>query len=98
MPILLVKDFDAKGFTVSDEFMTNGDTPVLATNGLIDNPINPATNNPINSDLKNGPQKVFYSQDLNIYVNNGNTYLPGEWYSVEGDPHDPDNWEFLGEW
>ena len=98
MPILLVKDFDAEGFTVSDEFMTNGDTPVLATNGLIDNPINPFTRNPINSDPKNGPQKIFYSQDINIYINNGNTFIPGEWYSVEGDPHDPDNWEFLGEW
>ena len=98
MPILLVKDFDAEGFTVSDEFMTNGDTPVLATNGLIDNPINPFTGNPINSDPKNGPQKIFYSQDINIYINNGNTFIPGEWYSVEGDPHDPDNWEFLGEW
>ena len=98
MPLLLVKDFDAKGFTVSDEFMTNGDTPTIATSGLIEDPINPFTKNPINSDLKNGPQTVFYSQILSLTENNGYTYLPGEWYSVEGDPHDPDNWDFLGEW
>ncbi|WP_034449817.1 membrane protein insertase YidC [Butyrivibrio sp. AE2032] len=98
MPLLLVKDFDATGFTVSEEFMTNGDTPVLATSGLIENPTNPFTHNPIDSQLKNGPQTVFYSQDLDININNGNTFLPGEWYSVEGDPHDPNNWKFLGEW
>ncbi len=98
MPLLLVKDFDATGFTVSEEFMTNGDTPVLATSGLIENPTNPFTHNPIDSHLKNGPQTVFYSQDLDTNINNGNTFLPGEWYSVEGDPHDPDNWKFLGEW
>ena len=97
MPILLVKDFDSTGFTVSDEFMTNADTPALAASGLIDNPTNPFTGNPINSDLKNGPQTVFYSNDLNLYLNNGNTYLPGQWYSLSGDPHDPDNWTFLGE-
>ncbi|MBQ1738965.1 MAG: sulfatase-like hydrolase/transferase, partial [Clostridiales bacterium] len=31
MPLFMVKDFDAKGFTVSDEFMTNADTVTYAT-------------------------------------------------------------------
>ena len=96
MPTLMVKDFDAHGYTVSDEFMTNGDTPVLATSGLIENPVNPFTKNPINSDLKNGPQTVFYTNRWQVDENNGNKFFPGVWYTVEGDPHDPDNWERLG--
>ncbi len=98
MPLLMVKDFDATGFTVSEDFMTNGDTPALATSGLINDPVNPFTGNPINQEAKNGPQTVFFSNEIDVDVNNGNTFLPGSWYSVEGDPHDPENWEHLGEW
>ena len=39
-PVLLVKDFNSTGFTVSEEFMTNADTPYLAFKGIIDNPVN----------------------------------------------------------
>ena len=93
MPLLMVKDFDATGFTVSDEFMTNGDTPSLATAGLIEDPVNPFTKNPISSDAKNGPQNVFFSDEIDLEINNGNTFLPGKWYVLDGDPHDPSNWK-----
>ena len=96
LPLLMVKDFDAHGFTVSDEFMTIGDTPVLATNGLIDNPINPFTRNPINSDLKNGPQTVFYCDIYSPDENTGNAYHEGMWFSFEGDPYKSDSWTYLG--
>jgi len=99
MPLLMVKDFDATGFTVCEDFMTNGDTPVLATEGLIDDPINPFTHNPINSDAKNGPQTVFFSNDFNPDDNIGNnTFSRGIWLSLDGDPHDPDNWTYIGVW
>jgi hypothetical protein len=78
--------------------MTNGDTPSIATSGIIENPENPFTQNPINEDAKNGPQTVFYSDILHIEDNNGNTFLPGSWYSLDGDPHDPENWKYLGDW
>ena len=98
MPLLMVKDFDATGFTVSDDFMTNGDTPVLATSGLIEDPINPFTKNPITSDAKTGPQTVFCSDIINVDENNGNTFLPGPWYVFNGgDIHDPENWAYAGE-
>ena len=93
MPLLMVKDFGATGFTVSEEFMTNGDTPTLATMGLIENPVNPFTNKPINSDAKNGPQTVFFSNEIDLEVNNGNTYLPGRWFVLDGNPHDPSSWK-----
>ncbi len=52
MPLLMVKDFGAKGFTEDYSFMTNADTPTLATKDIIENPVNPATGNPISSDPK----------------------------------------------
>ena len=98
MPLLMVKDFDSEGFTVCEDFMTNGDTPVIATSGLIEDPVNPATGNPITSELKNGPQTVFFSDQWNTYENNGNVFLPGKWYAFDGiDPRDDGSWTFIGE-
>ena len=96
MPLLMVKDFGAKGFTFSEELMTNADTPALATSGLVKDPVNPFTGNPINTNGKNGPQTVFYSDIINVDENNGNTFLPGAWLTVKGNPHDPSNWSPAG--
>ena len=96
LPLLMVKDFNAKGFTTIEEFMTNADTPTLAMNDLINNPVNPFTGKPINSNDKNGPQKVFMS-NKNINDNTGNTFLPGSWYTVSGNPHEKSNWKYIGD-
>ena len=98
MPLLMVKDFDAEGFTVCDDFMTNGDTPIIAASGLIDNPANPITHIPFSSDCKNGPQTIFYSNIINTEENNGTTFLPGSWFVFDGeDIHDPENWTYTGD-
>ena len=98
MPLLMVKDFNATGFTVNKDFMTNADTPTIATSGLINDPTNPFTGNPINSLWKEGPQLILSSDKWNTYINNGNTFLPGKWYRFEGsDPYDPDSWTYVDE-
>ena len=97
-PLLMVKDFDSTGFTVSDEFMTNADTPAIATAGIIQAPQNPFTGHDINSDPKQGKQYVFLSEDFEADYSGSYTFFPGSWYSVEGDPHDSGSWEYLGEW
>lgn len=97
-PLLMVKDFDSTGFTVSDEFMTNADTPAIATAGIIQSPQNPFTGHDINSDPKQGKQYVFLSEDFEADYSGSYTFFPGSWYSVEGDPHDSGSWEYLGEW
>ena len=98
MPLLMVKDFDAKGFTVSDEFMTNGDTPTLATKDVIADPVNPFTGNPINSDPKKGPQKIFFSDFIDSTEVTGNTFPGGSWYLYEGDdPKDIKSWTYEGD-
>lgn len=54
-PVLLVKDFnsDTNGTVkVDDKFMTNADVPYLALKGIVENPVNPFTKNPINENYK----------------------------------------------
>jgi YidC/Oxa1 family membrane protein insertase len=54
-PILLVKDFYAKGEVKTDmSFMTNADVPLLATQGLISSPVNPFTGKELKPDKDNG--------------------------------------------
>ncbi len=97
-PLLLVKDFDAEGFTTSDEFMTNADVPVLAMQGLIDNPVNPFTGNPINSDEKFAhDQIVTMSTVWQINDHPENTFLPSKWGAVSKDLHNRQNWKFYDE-
>ena len=96
LPLLMVKDFGATGFTVSDEFMTNADTPVLATSDLISDPKNPYTGAPISSEKKAGPQLIMSSDCWDVSGNNGTRYLPAYWFLFEGDPYDPECWKYLG--
>ena len=98
MPLLMVKDFNSKGFNVSTDFMTNADTPTLATNGIIDDPVNPFTGKAIDSNANEGPQKIFYSDFIDSTEVSGNTFPPGIWFNYEGDdPKDASNWTYKGE-
>ncbi len=84
-PLLLVKDFDSRGFRVDYRFMTNADTPSLALDGLVADPVNPFTGKPIVTDAKNAEeQHVFYTDAWGTESNNGNTFLPGSWYALTG--------------
>lgn len=102
--LLMVKDFNSTGFTTDHTFMTNADVPVIAMEGIVTDPMNPATGNPINSDLKEGDIYVDYSTDYdglgearwNLEYNDGNTFSyddEGLWFKVvNGDIFDKDNW------
>ena len=66
-PLLIVKDFNSRGeFKTSDEFMTNGDVPLLATKDLIKNPVNPFTH------------KLMTDKDKRkgILIKNDNKWMP----------------------
>lgn len=97
-PLFMVKDFNSTGFNVSDEFMTTGDVPTLATDNVIENPVNPFTGNAINSDAKTAhDQYIFASDQWDVNKNNGNTYLPGDWYTVHDNIFDLNNWSLYAE-
>ena len=94
-PLLMMKDFDSKEFTVSEEFMTNADVPSMAMAQLIENPVNPFTGKAINSDEKYAhDQMISTSTDWDVNENNGNTFLPSGWISVKDDIWNKDNWSF----
>ena len=97
-PLMMVKDFNATGFTVSDTFMTNADVPAISAEGIIEDPVNPFTGNPINSDEKTAhDQFITLSKDYDVGSNNGKAFSSSWWASVHDNIHDRNNWEFLTE-
>ena len=98
-PLLMVKDFDATGYSVSYDFMTNADTPSLAFAGLIDDPVNPFTGNPISMLPKTeDPLYVSDSHSFDILYNDGITFDEGDWYLCSGAPLEMSSWEYAGTW
>jgi hypothetical protein len=96
-PMLLVKDFGATGFTVCDQIMTNAETPFLAFEGIISDPYNPSTGNPLVSRLSEGHFHILYNDDIVAEdVIGRTTYSEGQWYEVDGDVLSPDSWTSLG--
>ena len=93
-PLLMVKDFGATGFTTDETFMTNADVPTIATNGLIENPVNPFTGNPITDADKAQPMHILFT-NWDTSVNNGNTFLPGPWVTVHDNIWETANWQTL---
>ena len=91
-PLLMVKDFNSTGFKTSDEFMTNGDVPTLATEDIIQNPKNPMTGKAITNDVKySEDQYVLSSDEWSTATNNGTQFLPGDWYAVHDNLWDMNN-------
>ena len=98
-PLYLVKDFNADGEIRTDmTFMTIADTPTLATEGLIDDPVNPFTGKAINNDEKTAHDQILTSsgdfdptQLENVYDSKGTC-----WYSVHDNVFDLNNWTNLG--
>lgn len=93
-PLLMVKDFNSNGdFTTSTAFMTNADVPALAAKDVIDNPVNPFTGKAITDEEKTAHRQfITLSNEWDVEINNGNTFLPSAWISVQEDIHNPDNW------
>jgi membrane-anchored protein YejM (alkaline phosphatase superfamily) len=95
-PLLLVKDFNSTGFSVSEEFMTNADVPALALNGVVENPENPFTGKEINFSEKTAhDQYVSLSDEYLTSENDGNCFLPSKWASISENLFDKSAWQIL---
>ncbi len=95
-PLLLVKDYNSSGFSISQDFMTNADTPTLAVRDTIENPVNPFTGKLIsNSEKYSHPQIITTSTNGLININNGNVFdtSDGEWWEVKDNIFDEKNWK-----
>jgi len=85
--LLLVKDFNKNGtLTTDNTFMTHGDVPLIAMEGLIDNPTNPFSGNPIISDKKDGIF-IAISSSLQYSINKD------QWMHVRDNIFDKSNWK-----
>jgi hypothetical protein len=96
-PILMVKDFNAQGApNNSDIFMTNGDVPILALEGIIENPVNPFTKIPLRSDKDNGIVITTIGA-VSTYRHNKNTYNinKNQWLYVKDNIFDSANWKIF---
>ena len=96
-PLLLVKDFNADGFRISNEFMTNGDTPSIALEGIISNPTNPFTGITISNEAKSTERMMItasHNWDWTTGIQNGTTYNTEDapWYSVSDNIFDHTQW------
>ena len=97
-PMFMVKDFNSHGFTVDETFMTNADTPTIAMKGLIADPVNPDTGQPVSDDDKFSRDILIKHTEIwDIKLNNGDDFLPGDWYRLLGhDIFDTKLWEYAG--
>lgn len=95
MPLLMVKDFDASGFSVDESFMTNADTPSIAFKDIVDNPINPFTGQVINADAKSDDiLYVFQTEEEDVQGVTRNEFEAAEWLEVKTeDARIPENWK-----
>ncbi|GHV79750.1 membrane protein [Spirochaetia bacterium] len=98
-PLLLVKDFDAEGNLKTDNtFMSNADVPAIAFAGLIENPVNPFTGNPVNMDMKKDPLYISVTGSIHVTQGSDNVLdVRGDYYVRDGDIYNPANWSKAGE-
>lgn len=92
-PVLLVKDFNQRGLLKTDDtFMTNADTPVIATDGLIENAANPFTGKAFTDTVSK--DKVYITKDHSWAPDRHGKYVftLKDWWSVKDTIFDLSNW------
>lgn len=91
---LMVKDFNADfPLKIDMTFMTNADVPFLATQGSIENPINPFTLHPLTDDEKKEGFVFYVTHRYVPEAHHKNTFiLDDEAWHVEKDLFKPENW------
>ncbi len=94
-PLLMFKDFGESGkLKVSDEFMTNADTPLLLAEGIIDSPVNPFTNKALKADKDNGA--LICTSDTFMPYQNKSKYVftcgENQWLRVKDNIFKSENW------
>lgn len=98
-PLLMVKDFDAKDYSVDNTLMTNADVPVLAMEGLVEHPVNPYSGKEINSDAKQDDTVVIHmpsNEDL-IEDESFTPLYSNVTYIVRDNIFDAENWTRISE-
>ncbi len=94
--MLLYKDFGATDELKTDmTFMTNADVPTLALEGIVENPINPFTGNPVNSEAKADGVYITVDDIFRLHHNKSEyvfTVRDDLWYHVQDNIFIDSNW------
>ena len=94
-PVFMIKDFGSNEYSVSDTFMTNADVPSEAFKGIIDNPVNPFSGNPIDESGKEVDEIHCMLTEWDIDKNHGNTFTDPIWFTLKNKyMFDENNWTF----
>ena len=93
--LMMIKDFNSENeFSVSGSFMTIADMPSEAMRGLIADPVNPFTGNPITEDAKDEEEQYVMLTDWRIAENHGNQFRdPVRLVLKNRNLFDESNWE-----
>lgn len=94
---LLVKDFNSSGpVEIDNTFMTNADTPWLATKDIIDNACNPFTGNPFKVENKNEWIKISMAPAESTRIRNKTKFniKDDQWLTVHDDIFKAENWSY----
>ncbi len=98
--LLLVKDFGSTELTTDSSFMTCADTPSIAFEGLIEDPVNPFTGSKITSEAKNKAEHHICFSRINMasdYSGSEKQYKDITWIGFSGeDSSDPGAWRIIG--
>lgn len=92
---LLVKDFNSNfEFTENMDFMTNADTPYLASLNIIDDAKNPFTNNPLKVQNKQDYIKISTANAESTRIRNNTAFKisDDEWATVKDNIYIDSNW------
>jgi len=95
-PVFLFKDFNSHGaLSINNDFMTNADVPYFTLNGLLENPINPFTGNPITTQpKKDGILITTYHSPM---AGNHGKYVfnikKNQWIYLHDSLYEASNWE-----
>lgn len=96
--VLMVKDFNSKTFKTKDELVTNADTPALALSGIVEDPKNPFTGNPLKTlDETDVKLHLQFTHDWQTTENHGTVFTKSPWFSVKGNALDKTNWKYEGD-
>jgi len=95
-PVFLYKDFNSHGtLSINNDFMTNADVPFFTLDGLLENPTNPFTGNPITTlPKKDGILITTYHAPMAAnhgkYVYN---FRKNQWMRLHDSIYEASNWE-----
>jgi YidC/Oxa1 family membrane protein insertase len=92
--LLLFKDFNATGeLSVDNQFMVNADTPILAVQDIISNPVNPFTKKPFEAKKDVGVSITTSQNWAKAQHRNRYNIAPNEWLHVQDSIFDSKNWK-----